>query len=263
MNAALPAAPGSSWNVRLAAFGSALLAGAIVWGIVQGVHPLFRVPKEFEAPSIGMAPEVYLANRRAQEWNDRRHAMVYVGLLGALVGAGLGAARLAALSRPRWPVLIVAVSGAIGGALGGLAGSRTQEYIAEHVGQAELLHTVFAQGATWLPLGAALGLGLWLASQRGKSQPGEYWPGKSPLHELAAGLAAGLIAAVAYPITVSVLTPAASTDHLLPVDRGSQALWLLLAAGVFGLVLPLADRPCRHAVAAEEETTSTDSPNQV
>jgi hypothetical protein len=250
MSTAPHAASGSSWKARLAAFGSALLAGAIVWGVVQGVHPLFRVAKEFEAPSIGMAPEVYLANRRAQERVDRMHAMVYVGLLGALVGMGLGAVRSVQRSRPRWIVLIVAAGGAIGGAVGGLAGSRVQEYVAEHVGQPELLHTVAAQGAIWLPLGAALGLGLWLTAR----------PGKPPLHELAAGVAAGLIAAVAYPIAVSVLAPAASTDHLLPLDRASQALWLLLAAGVFGLVLPLVARPCPHAAVAEKGNTSTNSP---
>jgi len=246
MNTVLSPSPGSSWKARLAAFGAALLAGAMVWGVVQGVHPLFRVPKEFEAPSIGMRPEVYLANRRAQERNDRKHALSYVGLLGVLLGTGLGAVRLSTLSRPRWPVAIVAASGASGGAVGGLAGSRVQEYIAEHIGQPELLHTVAAQGALWLPLGLALGLGLWLATG----------PRKSPRPELAAGIAAGLIAAVAYPIAVSLLAPAASTDHLLPLDRASQALWLLLSAGVFGIVLPLADRPCRPAMATEEKAAA-------
>jgi hypothetical protein len=250
MNTTLSAAPGSSWKTRLAALGSALLAGAIVWGVVQGAHPLFRVPKKFEAPSIGMKPEVYLANRRAQEWIDRKHALVYVGLLGALLGTALAAARLSVLRRPRWAVLIVAASGMIGGAVGGFAGSRVQEYIVEHFGQPELLHTVLAQGAIWLPLGMALGLGLWLATG----------PGKSPLHELASGVVAGLIAAVVYPIAVSVLVPAASTDHLLPLDRVSQALWLLLSAGVFGIVLPLASRPCGHTAAEKQDMSDMSAP---
>jgi hypothetical protein len=223
--------PRGSLGGLLAAIALALCAGAASWGIVQGIHPLFHVPKEFEAPNIGMPPEVYLANRLAQEKVERQHAMVYVGLLGALL-AGALAIPPAVRERKRLSPVLAAALGLAGGALGGQLGSRVQEYTLEHIGQPELLHTVLAQGAILLPLGLAIGAGLWAASR----------PRMSAMPLLFASVAAGLIAAVAYPIAMSLFRPTASTDHLLPVDSGSRLLWFLLVPGVFGLLVAVAKK---------------------
>jgi hypothetical protein len=209
----------------------ALIAGAVVWGIVQRVHPIFHMPKEFEAPSIGMPPEVYLANRRAQERLDRRHAMLYVGSLGLLVSAALGF-REGTRRGTILPSLAAAPLGALGGLVGGYLGSRVHEYTIEHIGQPELLHTVLAQGAIFLPLGLATGLGVGLAA-----------PLRAATAKAAgAGLLAGIAAALAYPVAVSLLLPKASTDSLLPIDGPSRLLWLGLGAGLLGLLIPIAGR---------------------
>jgi hypothetical protein len=209
----------------------ALIAGAVLWGFVQRVHPVFHMPKEFEAPSIGMPAEVYLANRRAQERIDRRHAMLYVGGLGLLVAAALGF-REGTRRRTILPSFLAAPLGAMGGALGAYLGSRVHEYTIEHIGQPELLHTVLAQGAIFVPLGLAVGLGVGLAA------PLRAVTAKAAV----AGLLAGTAAALAYPVVVSLLLPKASTDLLLPIDGPSRLLWLELGAGLLGLLIPIAGR---------------------
>lgn len=237
MNAPAPPTPPPANSPRgsltrsLAAIALALCAGAIAFGIVQGVNPLFRVPKEFEAPSIGMAPEVYLNNRRAQERVDRWHAMVYVAMLGALVAGSMAVARTP--GRHAWLApLVAAPLGALGGALGGYVGSRVQVFMLERFGQQELQHTVLIQSALLVPLAVAIGVGVWLA----RPEP------RRLTAAIAGGLGAGLIAAVAFPIAMSIFRPGSSTDHLLPTDRGSLLLWYLLVAAIIGGVLSLAGR---------------------
>src|SRR5262245_21722976 len=80
-------------------------AAGIVWGAIQAAHPAFRVPKKFALPSIGMPTEMFLAHRREQDRVDRWHAALYLGGLGLLVSAGIGAREAAA--RRSWLAALV------------------------------------------------------------------------------------------------------------------------------------------------------------
>src|SRR5262245_59786961 len=51
-----------------------LVAGAIVFGIMQGFHPIFLVPEEFHA-AMGAPPEVWEANKRETQRVGRYHAL--------------------------------------------------------------------------------------------------------------------------------------------------------------------------------------------
>src|SRR5437764_5891736 len=73
-----------------------LAAAAIIWGTIQAVHPVFQVPKKFDVPSIGMPTELFLAHRREQDRVERWHAAIYLGGLGLLIAAGIGAREAAA-----------------------------------------------------------------------------------------------------------------------------------------------------------------------
>jgi hypothetical protein len=57
-----------------------------------------------------------------------------------------------------------------------------------------------------------------------------------------AGVAAGVLAAILYPLAVSMLLPGASTDALLPEERLNRLLWALLLSAIIGLVIPIAGR---------------------
>jgi len=209
----------------------ALAAGAIVCGLIQAVHPVFRVDKKFDVPSIGLPPEMFAAHRQQQDYVDQKHAALYVGGLGLLLAAGL--AFREAFARGTWLAPVVApLLGAAGGAVGGMLGSQVLQYVRNHVGQAEVMHVVGAQLAVALPLGLSVGLGLGLAT---RSVSGF-------LKTTLAGVAAGILAAVIYPVVVSLVLPAANTEALLPEEAGARLLWLGLLSAVIGLVIPFAGR---------------------
>jgi hypothetical protein len=208
-----------------------LLVGLVVWSTVQAAHPVFRVPKEYDVPSIGMPPELFARFRRQQDFVDRQHAMLYLGGLGLLVAAVLGL-REGALRRSLLPPLVAPPLGAVGGALGGFLGCLVYEYVHANIGQADLAHTLGAQVAVAAPLGLGIGLGLGLST---RSLAGA---AKVTL----AGLAAGILAGVIFPVALSILHPTAESDDLLPDDATSRLLWLAILAGALGLVIPIAGR---------------------
>ena len=218
-----------AWVRRAGSLVLALAGGAATWGIVETIHPVFSIPKEYEAPDIGMPPEVYRKNRWARERMERHHAMLYVGSLGAVVAAALGLA--GGVRGRRFSTLAAAVSlAAAGGVAGGHWASRIHEYVYEHYGQPALQHTVLEQMVLLTPLGLAVGLGFGLAR----------FGIRRAISGAAAGLLAGVGAALVYPVLVSLLLPGASTDMLLPMERSSRGMWYLLVSGALGLLVPLA-----------------------
>jgi hypothetical protein len=208
-----------------------LVAAGLLIGVIQAVHPIFRVGKEFDVPSIGMPTELFLAHRREQDKVDRQHAMSYLGGLGLLMTLALGARE--ALARRFWLApLLGAPLGIAGGAIGGLLGSMVFVYVRNNIGQAELNHTIGTQLAIGLPLGFGIGLGAGLA--KGTLT--------GVLKSASAGLAAGGLAAALYPVLISLALPGASTDSLLPDQISSRVLWLGLLGGSLGWIIPVAGR---------------------
>jgi len=191
------------------------------------LHPLFRVPKEFDVPSIGLPTAQFLAHQAQQDKVDGEHAALYLGSLGFLMAAALGIRE--SLARGNWLTTILApLLGAAGGAIGGLLGCLVLQDVRTNIGKADLKHLVEAQFAVALPLGLAVGLGLGI--RRGSLGGG--------MRASVAGLAAGVLAAIVYPVVVAVLMPATSTDVLLPEGAIPRLLWLCLLAGLIGLGIP-------------------------
>jgi hypothetical protein len=207
-----------------------LIAALVVWGVIQRVHPIYTMPRELY---LGMGDPAWkvLEHRAEQRHIDCRHAMIYAASLGALLalalGIGEGVARRSAL-----PMACLLPLGLAGGALGGFLASLVQDWTRANVGLAEIRHTVAMQLALCLPLAAGIGWGLGLATQT----HGGF------LKTLLAGLAAGVLAAVVYPLFTSTLLPGVSTDSILPDHAGGRLLWLGLMAGIIGLVTPIAGR---------------------
>jgi hypothetical protein len=208
----------------------ALVAGAIVWGLIEATQPIFHVRQEFH---IGMnAPvDAIKANRKEQDRVLRLHAMLYVGSLGLLLGAMLGVRE--GMLRRSWPPIAAAPLGALGGAAGGFLGCLVYEYVRAEVGQAELSHTIGAQWLLGAPLGLGVGLGLGLATRK----PSDI------IKAALGGMAAATLAAVLYPVLVSLVLPEASTDALQPEERVNRLLWLALLSGFVGVMIPIAGRP--------------------
>src|SRR4029079_6870230 len=131
-------------------------AGLIIWGAVQVAHPVFRVSKKFDVPSIGMPTEMFLRHRWEQDRVDRWNAALYLGGLGLLVSLAIGAWEGVA-RRSIWP-LVSAPLGALGGVAGGMLCCMVLQQVRANGGQADLMHTIEAQLAVGVPLGLAVGL---------------------------------------------------------------------------------------------------------
>jgi hypothetical protein len=212
-------------------------AAGIVWFAIQAVHPVFRVPKKFDVPSIGMPTELFVRHRREQDRVDQWHAALYLGGLGLLLSAGIGA-REGMVRRSIWPVVSTPL-GALGGATGGVLGCMVLEHVRTNIGPAELMHTVEAQLAAAVPLGLAVGLaaGLTTRTVRGALT--------YPL----GGVAGGVLAAVAYSLAIAIVMPETNTDTLLPEKGAARLMWLAMVAGMIGLIVPLSGRRRNQSVA--------------
>ncbi len=210
--------------------GWGLLAALLAWALVQGVHPIFTVPQELHF-GMGAPAELVNRNQAYQRKIERRHAMIYLGALGLLVGAALGIGEGLA-RRSGLPVGLPILLGAVGGVAGGYSGCLVQEYVRANIGFAEIKHTIGMQLAMCLPI--ALGISLGLAAL--------LFSWSAALKTILAGLAAGVLAAIAYPMVAVTLLPTISTDSFLPEEAGSRLLWLGLVACIIGLVIPIAGR---------------------
>lgn len=230
-----PALPAGPRLHPLAGLVLGLVSALAVWGLIQRVHPIYKMPREL---NLGMGEPDWkvLAHRAEERWIVCRHAMLYAGSLGAVLalalGIGEGVARRSAL-----PAACLLPLGVAGGVLGGFLASLIQDWVRANVGLAEIRHTLAMQLALCLPLGTAIGWGLGLATQTHAGF----------LKTLLAGMAAGGLAGVAYPVLTSTLLPGVNTDAILPETAGARMLWLGLLAGLIGLIVAIAGRGRRPA----------------
>jgi hypothetical protein len=201
------------------------IAGVIAWGVIQAAHPVFRVPERFHIAGIGAPVEQHEAFRREQDRVDRWHAMLYLGGLGLVLGAALGARVLVA--RRAWSAfLLCPILGVVGGAIGGYFPPLIYVYARDKVGQADLLQIVGAQLLIGVPLGLLLGLGMGLAGGTAKSA----------VRGGFAGALGGVLFGALYPLVVAVFLPAANTEVLLPEEALTRFVWLVSLGCAIGLL---------------------------
>jgi hypothetical protein len=220
----------------------ALLASAIVFGIVQATHPLFRVSGDVNV-AMGRPTAEFLAVIHQNDRNDQKHAALYLGCLGLLTAGALSLRE--SIARRTWLAPIVALPlGAAGGAVGGWLGCLIMQHARDNVGQAELKHLIEAQLAVALPLGLGIGLGYGIATGSIVSF----------LKSAAAGVASGAIAAAIYAVGVSVVFPTASAEVLLPAEAAMRLLWLCCLAGIISVIIPMAGQQRKHSTTGSTTT---------
>ena len=227
--------------------GLGLIAALCTWALVQSVHPIFHVPSELHF-GMGAPAELVNRNQAYQRTIERQHAMIYLGALGLLLGTALGIGEGVA-RRSGLPIGLPMLLGALGGVAGGYLGCLVQEYVRANVGFAEMKHTIGMQMAMCLPIavGISLGLAVLLYS----------WG--AAMKTILAGLAAGVLAAIAYPMIAVTLLPTISTDSFLPEEATSRLLWLGLVGAIVGLVIPIAGR--RRKSSQPPATESAETPD--
>ncbi len=217
----------------------ALIAGGLTWIILQMTYPVFEVPSEL----INLGPfataeqemELFAARGKA----ERQNAILFVALLGALTGGGLGIAL--ATRRQSWSALMIGsvvgsvvgiLAGGLLGAAGGLLGDIACVALRTGVQPLSLEGTVLTQCVTLGMLGIGVGLGLGVFS-------GHY---QAATNYLAAGIFAGVGAGVIYPVVVALVLPGAQTEWTLPPDGRNQAIWIVVTSVSLGVMMSLANQ---------------------
>jgi len=157
--------------------------------------------------------------------------MVALSWLGGLIAGAIAIGEAFARRSPRAVLLAVPLAAA-GGCAAGWIGSLAYE--AFGIGPlASLGDTVKAQAPMLGLLGAGVGLAL----------GGSHLSLRGGLALSGAGLLAGLLASLVYPVAVSVLLPTASTDSLIPQGAVNRLVWIGIAAGLLGATVAGAARP--------------------
>ncbi len=210
----------------------ALLAGALGWALIQGLHPVFEVPKEYAVESLNAPPEKFLALEAARARTDAKSLTLYFSLLGALLALGQ-----VAWQRSLAQALVALPIGLTLGGLAGIAGSLAhnrwvQGQAGAEGGTVDIAQVVAVQAILLGGLGVAAGLALGAASRS---------PRTMAIGALG-GLAGGALAGALYLVVMSVAVPTVGTTSLFPLEAGSRLLWIELAAGLIGLMVPLALR---------------------
>ncbi|MCI0676142.1 MAG: hypothetical protein L0Y42_10260 [Phycisphaerales bacterium] len=215
-----------AWSSRpLMGLCCALVAGLAAWLVVHAAHPVFATTEG--ADEWGFLP-------LDVQWRlDRNNSMFVLGLVGGLVGLALAIGEGLARRSPRVMLEGGAACGALGLVAGGLAGylgHRAFEQVRANAEINDLNKAIYVNAVFFATLGAGVGLGLGFILTR---RP------RVTVKCLIAGLLAGGLASVIYPVIVAALLPAAMTSVLLPLETGERLLWFGLLTGLLGIFIPV------------------------
>jgi len=210
-----------------------LLAGLVVWAILESILPVFELSEELAAlQGPAMAPRLAEIQQEREIANTRNTMLSLVVLAFTLALLLTAAEALLRRDLPRavWGGLLAGiVAGAI--ALGaGAAGAalakslKLQANPQEQTTLSPLAKSVLVQGGMLGVLGLGVGLALSLPLFR---------PDLCATCVLGC-LLGGLVAALVFPLTASTLLPNVGTEKLMPDAGVARLLWIGLATTLIG-----------------------------
>lgn len=223
-------AAASHWRCGpLAACAVTLFAGLLTWGVLQACFPVFEIRKELQnlptpQPS-DLAAKAAQALVVASRWNAT--------LLFAILGLSLAGSLAATESLLRgmagsawWRGLLSGVVAGLCGAGAGLSASLLLESPSSLGGMSPLARTISVQclGLGLLGLGVGLGSGITGG-----------W--RLLLNAAVGGALGGLLVGFLYPTGMGYLLPHTQTEHVVPIERSSQLIWLVAVSLLTALVI--------------------------
>jgi len=212
---------------------SALIAGAITYGLFQSLYPIFSIPQEVldRAPPGPLPADIQAELTTAKVFADGQNATLFVGLFGALlagmmtIGSSLGNKYVSKLLQR---TAICVLVGLLVGCAAGCFGHLLTETIRFNRSFSPLVKTLIGQAALLGTLGAGVGYAFGTFAK-------QY---RSPASCAIQGLLGGLLAAFIYPILIAILQPAANTSVFIPKEPGSRLTWIFIAAALLGAMIP-------------------------
>ncbi|MHB8862500.1 MAG: hypothetical protein ACYC6N_08855 [Pirellulaceae bacterium] len=225
---------------RLILLLSALVAGALIWLLLHGTYPMFSIPEELVAQTIGslgtLPPALAAAIEEAYRMMNLKHAVVVFGIFGAvlasLLAVGGGIARRSLATVLAGIVLGVVVGGGVG-SLAGYLGFVVEDIVKPNEEVSTLIRNVSVQGVILMVLGAGVGLTFGLLTRRLPAA----------LSCLAYGLVGGGLVAMIFPLAVALAVPNLEPEATIPSHETVRFVWIMLVSGTLGLLIPEALRP--------------------
>jgi hypothetical protein len=241
-----PARPSAStWNPLLLLW--ILLAGLLAWGYLQFRQPYFTVPEQYHIRSLGESQERWTAFHAQQQRVDRLNAPLDFAVLGGLLSLAFAMTRSACCSLPVRVCAAVPVGMLLGGAAGFL-GCIAHQTLTPYEMYPTVADTVKVQSILLGLFGAGVGSAAGLFHR----------PPKTVLQCAVAGLVAGILAGMMFPLIASFVLPAANVQPLIPPQPVPQLLWLGFSCILLGLIVPLGADPAsgQSALSARERAAS-------
>jgi hypothetical protein len=206
-----------------------LLAGGIVWCIVELSFPLFEVPDELlQKIPLSFPPAELLAEVAAakQVVNLKNGAAVGL-LLGLLATTAFSVAQGAArgFHRSLGQMAMCVVCGGAGGATAGLVSQLWMNHLLSST--EPMTAAVVVQAAFWGILGAGAGVGVGMFS----GSVGGFF------RLVFQGVLAGAIFGLVYGVAAAFVFPMDDAERLLPASLANRAAWAVVGTAVLGLLL--------------------------
>ena len=209
----------------------ALLAGAFCWVLLETIFPVFVISERLAnlptpAPVEDLA-ELEMANRQAA----RRNAILFLGILGAVVGGSLAVGEGVLRRSGRIVLTAVLIGTAVAAVFGGLAGLNGHMAFDFHrpiEGLSPLAKTIRTQAAMLATFGLGIGMAVGMVSGRGRIA----------LTCIVGGLLAGVLAGIVYPMLTAICFPGLATESVVPSQAIGRVVWIAVLTGLAGLIIP-------------------------
>jgi hypothetical protein len=236
-----------------------LVIGGCMWFLLfqfEPQHPErqpFSTPAEVIAKTEGYVVPPKEIQLEIEFW-ERRVAMLndvfFLGLFGLLLSMGMGVA-LGIHRRSLKTAMIAAITGGLIGCVfglcAGLAGHYSFILLPEKTEMDPLVITIVAQGIMLSILGLGVGLAFGIITGRRHGV----------LNFMSFGLFAGILSAMVFAISASILTPQTDTYASIPDPIGLGRLLWCLVIGVVIAAMVTAARPRQSRGNQDADSSST------
>lgn len=215
-----------SWQPGLgASVAACLLSGAVAFGVLLKLHPLYTLP---ELPELGMYPSPELIKQYHEAYSDfgAKNGSVDCAILGGCLGLFFGL--LTATSKR----LVGAIAGSVSGVLAGAAiGYLIGKQLANdfNLGASQsITQTTMYHFAVWGGICLVVFSGISLIYKR-----------KELGNAIAAALIGGLFASAVYNVISGIVFPTLriTVPSITPPEMSNRILWIVCCSLTIGLCL--------------------------
>jgi hypothetical protein len=194
------------------------------------MYPVFDLPDEMAQPKMFPSPEEVDAQRAAMAQVVIYHAVLFLGLLGLLMGVSLAVGEF--FCRRSWQravrgIAVSGLSGALFGCLAGILGPMLHSHLKWNVETSVSTRIIIVHVLTFAVLGFGVGAGFGTIARQARAF----------VRCSACGLLAGLLAGFLFPFLSASLLPPHNIDRAVPYKALVAPFWFGLPSVLMGVLL--------------------------